>query len=108
MARGEPAIGKIKKGIHYSWKTIDMVMERDLHRSLVLSLIWISILLLGNFLQAFGNYIRGRINAMSNRYFDKLMMERMAKMPSVRTDVLLRGREKHIDNLPQTFQHHPG
>ena len=101
MARGETAIGKIKKGIHYSWKTvwnankivlilfflidmvqafcplmqvyilnllIDVVMERDLHRSLVLSLIWISILLLGNFLQAFGNYIRGRINAMSNRY----------------------------------------
>ena len=114
MARGETAIGKIKKGIHYSWKTvwnankivlilfflidmvqafcplmqvyilnllIDVVMERDLHRSLVLSLIWISILLLGNFLQAFGNYIRGRINAMSNRYFDELMMERMAKMP---------------------------
>lgn len=91
MARGETAIGKIKKGIHYSWKVvwnankivlilfflidmvqafcplmqvyilnllIDGVMERDLHRSLVLSIIWISILLLGNFLQAFGNYIR--------------------------------------------------
>lgn len=53
----------------------------NVDRSLVLAAAWMATVLLGHLLRALRDYIKGRLDAMSSRYFDEMIMDRMAKLP---------------------------